>query len=198
MCLGLETADGDFGLMKNLEQMEVRDIISQGRMAAEPIITAMLNELESEHPGIYRVIYGEPSDAIASISNDMANLYLDLSFDVVWVFYHAFGKPPEMRNEEEWVLRNLSLIDAELKSLTTEISMDEKFRARLQERFVRRSIEANVQLELLKYLENEVLKYASFKKQRTRAVKITNNLLFVLVSLMGERYNTEVSKVLSS
>jgi hypothetical protein len=110
------------------------------------------------------------------------------------VFSHAFGKPPEVRDEEEWILRHLSLIDAELKSLTTEISMNDKFRDRLQRRFVRRSIEADVQLELLKYLEGEVLKYASFKKQRTRAVKITNNLLFVLVRLMGELYNTEVPK----
>ncbi|WP_299157828.1 hypothetical protein [Accumulibacter sp.] len=70
-------------------------------------IIAMLDEFETEHPGVYRVIYGEPSDAIASINNDMANLYLDLSCDVVWVFYHAFGKPPEMRDEEEWVLRHL-------------------------------------------------------------------------------------------
>jgi hypothetical protein len=180
--------------MKILEQMELRGIISQGRLTPEDGIIAMLDEFEAEHPGVYRVIYGEPSDAIASINKDMANLYLDLSCDVVWVFSHVFGKPPEVRDEEEWILRHLSLIDAELKSLTTEISMNDKFRDRLQRRFVRRSIEANVQLELLKYLEGEVLKYASFKKPRKRAVKITNNLLFVLVRLMGELYNTEVPK----
>lgn len=180
--------------MKNLEEAEVLDIISQGRNAAEHVVVAMLDGLETEHPGVYRVIYGEPCDAIASINKDMANLYLDLSCDVVWVFDRAFGKPPKIENEEDWVFRRLALIDAELKSLTKEISMDDQFRDRLQERFVKRSMEANVQLALLKHLENEVLKYASWKKQRTSAVHITNNLLFVLVRLMGELYSTQAPK----
>jgi hypothetical protein len=55
-------------------------------------------------------------------------------------------------------------------------------------------MEANVQLALLKHLENEVLKYASWKKQRTRAGQITNNLLFVLVRLLGELYSAQAPK----
>jgi hypothetical protein len=76
--------------MKTLEQMELRDIISQGRLTPEDGIIAMLDEFEAEHPGVYRVIYGEPSDAIASINKDMANLYLDLSCDVVWGVFPCF------------------------------------------------------------------------------------------------------------
>lgn len=185
------TADS---FMKNLEEAEVLDIVSQGRKATQQVIVAMLDELETEHPAAYRVIYGEPSDAIASINKDMADLYLDLSCDVVWVFDRAFGKPPKIENEEDWVFRRLALIDAELKSLTKEVAMDHQFRDRLQERFVKRSMEANVQLALLKHLQEEVLKYASWKKQRTRAVHITNNLLFVLVRLMGELYSTQAPK----
>jgi len=177
--------------MKILDQIQVEDIISQGRSAPEHVITAMLDEIEAEHPGVYRVIYGEPSDAIAVINKEMANLYLDLSCDVIWVFIKAFGKPPAINNEEEWTFRHLSLIDAELKSLTNEIPMNSKFRHNLQNRFVRRSFEAKIQLELLQYLENEVTKYASFKKARSIASHVTNNLLFVLVRLMGDLYSTE-------
>ena len=180
--------------MRNLEETEVLDLISQGRKATQHVVVAMLDALEAEHPGVYRVIYGEPRNAIASINKDMADLYVDLSCDVVWVYDRAFGKPPKIANEEDWVLRRLALIDAELKSLTKEIPMDGHFRDRLQERFVKRSIEANVQLALLKHLEEEVLKYASWKKQRTRAVHMTNNLLFVLVRLMGELYGSQGSR----
>ena len=177
--------------MRILDQIEVEDIIFQGRSAPDHVIMAMLDEIEAEHPGIYRVIYGEPSDAIAGINKEMANLYLDLSCDVVWLFVKAFGEPPEIKNEEQWVLEHLSLIDAELKSLTNEIPMDSKFRNNLQSRFVKRSFEAQVQLELMQYLEAEVSKYVSFKKKRSAAAHVTNNLLFVLVRLMGDLYNIE-------
>ena len=174
--------------MNILKQKEVEDIISRGKKAPEHEITAILDELEKEHPGVYRVIYGEPSDAIATVNKDMANLYLDLSFDVVWVFKEAFGKPPEVTNEEQWVFKKLSLIDAELKSLTKEIPMNDKFRRKLQERFIQTSFESKIQLELLQYLDNEVTKYASFNKKRPTASHLTNNLLFVLVRLMGDLY----------
>ncbi len=177
--------------MKILDQVQVQDIISQGRSAPGYVITAMLDEIEADHPGIYRIIYGEPSDAIAVINKEMANLYLDLSCDVIWLFIKAFGKPPTIKNEEKWALEHLSLIDAELKSLTNEIPMNGKFRRNLQNRFVKRSFESKVQLELLQYLDDKVSKYASFKKARSTASHVTSNLLFVLVRLMGDLYNTK-------
>lgn len=180
--------------MRILGQREMEDIISRGRIAPEYKITAILDELEKEHPEVYRVIYGEPSDAIASFNKDMANLYLDLSFDVVWVFEEAFGKLPEVNNEERWVLSKLSLLDAELKSLTKEVPMNDKFRGNLQERFVKRSFGSKIQLELLQYLESEVTKYASFDKKRVTANLLTTNLLFVLVRLMGDLYNLRAAK----
>lgn len=180
--------------MRILEKGEVKNIISRSKKAPEYKITAVLDELEKEHPGIYRVIYGEPSDAIATIDKDMANLYLDLSFDVVWVFREAFGKPPEVNNEERWVLSKLSLLDVELKSLTKEVPMSDNFRRNLQERFVKRSFASKIQLELLQYLENEVMKYASFDKKRATASQLTTNLFFVLVRLLGDLYSLKAAE----
>lgn len=171
-----------------LKEIEIIEIVSRGRNAPEHIITKLLDELENEHPSIYRVIYGEPSDAIAMINRDMADLYLDLSCDVIWVFIEAFGKIPVIKDEEKWVSKKLSLIDAELKSITKDIPMNDKFRKNLQVRFLKASISSNIQFELLKHLENEVTKYASFKNSRKTAIHILNNLLFVLVRLMGDFY----------
>ena len=178
--------------MRILNQGEVEDIISRGNTVPEYELTAILDELEEEHPGVYRVIYGEPSDAIATVNRDMANLYLDLAFDIVWVFKEAFGKLPAVKNEEKWVMRKLSLIDAELKSLTKEVPMNHKFRKNLQERFIKSSFKSKIQLALLQYLDNEVTKYASFDKKRATASRLTNNLLFVLVRLMGDLYSMRV------
>jgi hypothetical protein len=103
-------------MMRILSQKEVEAIVTRGRKAPENEITAILDELEIKHPQVYRLIYGEPSDALATVNKDMANLYLDLSCDVVMVFRETFGKIPEINNEEHWVLKKLSLIDAELKA----------------------------------------------------------------------------------
>ncbi|MCW7553686.1 hypothetical protein NX722_13815 [Endozoicomonas gorgoniicola] len=180
--------------MEILNEVQVRDIISQGRSASENIITTMLDEIEADYPTIYRFIYGEPSDDIATINKDMANLYLDLSCDVIWFYVKSYGNPPKLKSEEEWTLGQLSLIDAELKSLKNEISINKKIKNNLQERFIKRSLEANIQLELMQYLQNEVAKYASFKKARSAASQVTNNYLFILVRLLGDLYSSETRK----
>lgn len=180
--------------MRFLEKDEVKKSIWRSRNAPENKITAILDELEKDHPEVYRLIYDEPYDAIASMNKDMANLYLDLSFDVVWVFRDAFGNPPSVENEEEWMLSKLSLLDAELKSLTEEIPMDDNFRRNLQERFIKRSIGTKLQIELLRYLGDEVKKYASFDKNRVPAIKFTTYLLFVLVRLMGDLYSLKATE----
>lgn len=180
--------------MKVLNKIEIEGILAQGKSLPSYIITSTLDELEREHPGIYRIIYGEPSDVIALINKDMANLYLDLSFDVIWVFKSAFGNPPTLNDGEKWALNKLSLLDAELKSLTKEIPMNDKFRRNLQERFVKRSFGSAIQLELLQYLEQDVKKYASFNKKREMASQVTTNMLFVLVRLMGDLYSLKSDK----
>lgn len=175
--------------MKILKENEVKAILVEGKSLSDYEISTVLDELEREQPEIYHVIYGELSDGIAQINKDMANLFLDLSFDVIWVFKKAFGKPPLLTNGEEWVANKISLLDAELKSLVHDRPMNAKIRRNLQERFVKRSFGTAVQIELLKHLENEVISYASFKHQRVFAIYVTTNLLFVLVRLMGDLYS---------
>lgn len=130
----------------------------QGRMASEREITSMLDEFQEEQPEIYQAIFGELSDEIFEENSDMANLFLDLCCDIIWIYRKAFGKPPKAGRGEQWVLDSLSLLDTELKSLFEDISMNYKLRLRLQERFVKRSMESGVQMDLL-----EILRYGSEK-----------------------------------
>ena len=175
--------------MRVLSKNEIDEMIFQGKSLSETEITAILDEFEKDQPEIYRAIYGEFSDGIMQENQDMGNLFLDLCFDIIWTYRKAFGKPPRIKNGEEWLMTSLSLLDAELKSLTDEIPMEEKFRNKLQERFVNRAIESGVQMALLKYLDIAVEKYASFKKERLSTVHVTNNLLFVIARLIDDLYN---------
>ena len=119
----------------------------------------------------------------------MASMYLELCFDVIWIYRSAFGKPPIVPDREQLVLNSLSLLDLELKSLSDEVLMDDAFRTNLQKRFIDRFVAAGVQIDLLQYLDGEVRKYASFKEERSAAIDLTNKLLFMVVRLMDELYN---------
>ncbi len=175
-------------------QNQLEAIILQGKILPDNKIAKILDDLQNKQPSIYRFIYGEPSDIINLSNTDMAKLYLDLSFDVVWFFRNKFGKIPVITDHESWTTKKIALLDAELKSLTTEIPMDDKFRNNLQKRFVKRSLESSIQMQLLQYIENQVDHYASFNQKRKKAIQLTKNLLFVLVRLFGDLYRLKQAK----
>ena len=152
--------------MRALSKKEINRMLAKGRTLSEQEITAILDEFQEKQPEIYQAIYGEPSDAIAEDNSEKASMYLELCFYVIWIYRSAFGKPPIVPDREQLVLNSLSLLDLELKSLCDDMQMDEAFRTNLQKRFIDRSVEAGVQIELLQYLDGEVRKYASFKEER--------------------------------
>ena len=175
--------------MRALSKKEIDRILAKGRMLLDQEITAILDEFQKKQPEIYQAIYGEPSDAIAEQNPEMANIYLELCFDVIWIYRSAFGKPPMVPDREQLVLNSLSLLDLELKSLSDEVLMDDAFRTNLQKRFIDRFVAAGEQIELLQYLDSEVRKYASFKRERSVAIDLTNIFLFMVVRLMDDMYN---------
>jgi len=175
--------------MRHLSRKEIDRILAKGRILPVQEVAAILDEFQEKQPEIYQAIYGEPSDAIAEDNSEMADIYLELCFYVIWIYRSAFGKPPIVPDREQLVLNSLSLLDLELKSLCDDVQMDEAFRTNLQKRFIDRFVAAGVQIELLQYLDSEVRKYASFKEERSVAIDLTNIFLFMVVRLMDELYN---------
>ena len=161
----------------------------KGRMLSSQEVTEILDEVQKNQPDIYVAIYGEPSDAVAEENTDMANLYLDLCFDVIWIYRNAFGKPPRVSPGKNVVMNSLHLLDSELKAFLKVTDMDETLRRNLEKRFFNRIVETGVQIELMRYLQDEVHKYASFKPERSSAISLTYCLLFIVVRLMNDLYD---------
>lgn len=174
--------------MRASSKSEIVSIIQEGKRLSEQEGTEILDEFEQNQPYLYQAIFGPLSDGIAEDSLDMAYLFLDLCFDIIFVYKKAFGNISVKKKNEQWFINKTRLLDAELKSLTKDIPMNAKFRNRLGDRLVERSIEAGVQMELLQYLDEQVKNYASFKHPRKKGVPITNNFLFVVVRLMDDIY----------
>ncbi len=174
--------------MRVLSRKEINCILSDGKLLSGCEMTTILDEFENEQPEFYHAIYGRFSESIAEKNRDMANLFLDLCFDIIWIYRKAFGKPPILENGEEWMINAMSLLDAELKSLSENSPMNESLKSNLRTRLVKRSRDSAIQMEILEYLESEVIKYASFKKARLAASEATNNFLFVVTRIMAELY----------
>ncbi len=175
--------------MRILIEQEVTEFIQDGRGLSEINGTAILDKFETNQPLIYQAIFGELSDAIAEENVEMANLFLDLCFDVICVYRNAFGEITESSITEEWFNNKISLLDSELKSLNSDNTMNEAFQKSLSERFINRCTESKIQMELLKYLDDQVKKYASFISSRMSGVNITNNFIFVILRLMDDIYS---------
>ena len=174
--------------MRILSEKEINRILMKGRMLSSKEVTKILDEVQKNQPDIYATIYGEPSDAIAEENADMARLYLDLCFDTIWIYRDAFGKPTKDSPRKNMVINSLVLLDTELKAFLNVTEMAESFRLNLEKRFFNRMVESGFQIEVMRYLEDEVKKYASFKPERARAINLTYSFLFVFVRLMDDLY----------
>jgi hypothetical protein len=185
----VELLEKEVNRMRLLSKEEIRRVLSLGKMLPENDGTAILDEFEEAQPDIYQAILGELSSAIEEDNKEMANLFLDLCFDIIWVYRKSFGQPPRTSKGDDWVPNSLTLLNSELKALLDDTPMHGKIKAHLQKRFIRRCVETGIQTELLEILTEEVIKYAEFKKRRRRAIHSTQCFLFVILRLMDELYS---------
>jgi hypothetical protein len=120
----------------------------------------------------------------------MAELFLDLCFDVICVFEHAFGPLPSQNSMGmDWLEKSAALLDTELQSLMTDRQMDEKFRDKLQSRFLERVIDGNSQTGLIKFMNASIDDFASENPVRVKAIRITQTMIFVVIQLFGTMYD---------
>ena len=127
---------------------------------------------------------------IAEQDQNMAELFMDLCFDVICVFQEAFGPLPSQNlMGMDWLEKSAALLDTELQSLMTNKPMDDKFRDKLQNRYMERVINGNSQTGLIKFLNACIDDFASENSVRVGAVRITQTMIFVVIQLFGNLYD---------
>jgi hypothetical protein len=175
--------------MRALSKEELEHLVIRGKNLSESQGRALFKWFEKEQPDLFDFIFGDPRYAIREENFDMSHLYVNLCFDVVYVYKTAFGKPLKTKRRDKWVDHALVLIDAEFKALSDDCPMEEALKKRLQDRLARRTLEGGIQTEFLRYFEDEVADYASLNEERQSAVNSTLNFLFIFLRLMDELYS---------
>ena len=181
--------------MHELTGRELYQALEHAKSIDEKAGREIMAQFQLDQTALAQTIFGIFPSVIAEQDQDMSYLFMDLCFDVLCVFQKAFGPLPAQADMDiDWLEKQAVLLDAELQSLTTEREMDDKIRAKLQDRFVKRSIDDNPQMGLVKFLNEAIDDFASESPNRVPAIRITQNMIFIVVRLFGNLYTHAAKK----
>jgi len=173
--------------MHELTDRELYEAIEYARNIDEEAGRSIMEGFQVEQPALAQTLFNIFPSLIAKQNQEMANMFMELSFDALCVYQHAFGKVPAQT--EEWLERQMALLDAELQSLTPDQQMDEKIRAKLQKRFTERAYNEVTQLRLIEVMNESIGDYASESVGRVASVKFTENMMFIVIRLLSNLYS---------
>lgn len=181
--------------MQELSDKQLYQAIHFAKTQDEAAGRAILESFQSDQPALAQTIFGVFPSMIAEQDQNMAHLFMDLCFDVICVFQHAFGSLPSQKdNGFAWLEKSAALLDPELQAMISSNEMDGKLRNKLQDRFVERMIDSNVQKGLVKFMEDSIDEDVKEHAVPVSAVKTAKTMIFVVVQLFCSLYDHAAAK----
>jgi hypothetical protein len=176
--------------MHELSERELFEALHYTKSIDQETGAEIIQQFQVEQAALAQTLFSIFPAFIAEQHQDMAYLFMDLCFDVLCVFQHAFGLlPSRSEMDVNWLERQAVLLDAELQALITDRPMDEKIRSKLQDRFERRSQEETAQTGLVNFMNAAIEGFASEDISRAPAIKITQAMIFVTIRLFSNLYS---------
>jgi hypothetical protein len=176
--------------MYELSERELFEAIHYAKSLDEETGAKIIGQFQNEQTAMAETIFNIFPSIVAEQNQEMSYLFMDLCFDVICVFQHAFGALPNQSEMDfNWLERQTPLLAAELQSLVTERPMEEKMRSKLQDRFVKRSSEETVQRGLVNFMNAAIDDFASENVSRVPATKITQTMIAIVIRLFSNLYS---------
>jgi len=176
--------------MRELTDRELYQALQYAKSQDENAGRSILQQFQAEQGALAQTIFGVFSALIADKDKDLANLFMDLCFDVICVFRHAFGDLPDQRVlNMEWLQNTAALLDAELQAFMPGNKMDTKFRDKFQNRFTERLTESDSQAGLVKLMDDAISAYVADSPAEPDAVRTARTMIYVVIQLFGAMYD---------
>jgi hypothetical protein len=176
--------------MRELSESELYKALEYARNLDEIAGRQIIYQFQVDQPALAQTIFAVFQAQIAEQDESMAHNFMDLCFDVICVFAHAFGPLPSQNAMGfDWLEKSAVLLDTELQALMTDIPMDAKIRDKLQNRFLERVIESNSQAGLIKFMNDSIDEFASENPVRVKAIRITQTMIFVVIQLFSAMHD---------
>ncbi len=178
--------------MHELRDEELYEAIEYARNIDEETGRSIMETFQTEQPALAQTIFNIFPTLIAQQNQEMANVFMELSFDTLCVFQHAFGHAPTQT--EEWLERQAALLDAEFQALIPDNQMTPKIREKLQSRFSERAFNEVTQLRLIEIMNESIDDYASESTNRVPFIKFTQTMIFTVIRLFSNLYSQPENK----
>lgn len=176
--------------MRELSDRELYRALQYAKSLDENNGRQILEQFQLDQAALAQTIFGVFPSMIARQDQSMAHLFMDLCFDAICVFKHAFGPlPPQDAMGFDWLEKSAALLDTELQALISDNPMDAKIRNKLQDRFSERVMQSNSQTGLVDFMNAAIDDYASENPARVNAIKNTQTMIFVVIQLLGNMYD---------
>lgn len=176
--------------MRELTDKELYLALSHAKSLDEEAGKQVLEQFQTEQPALAQTIFGVFPAVIAEHDQSMAHLFMDLCFDIICVFQHAFGRLPNQQTISiEWLEKSAALMNSELQTMMSGEAMDTKVGDKLQSRFTDKLINSNNQTGLVKFLDESLDEHVSETPASAEVIRMTKTMSFVVVQLFGNLYD---------
>lgn len=149
-----------------------------------------MERFQIEQPALAQALFNIFPSLIAQQNQDMANVFMELTFDAVCVYQYAFGKVPVQT--EEWLKKQVALLNAESQSLNPNKPIDKKIRKKLTDRFSERTINEMTLVKLIEVMNESIDDYA-FPENTTSIpyIKFTQTMILAVICLLSNLYSQQ-------
>ncbi len=176
--------------MRELTEQELYNALAYAKSIDEAVGAKIIENFHKEQPALAPAIFSIFPQFINEKNEEMAYLFMDLCFDILCVFQHAFGQLPSQNEiDSDWLEKQAVLIDTELQALNDNAHMDEKIRSKLEDRFIERMIEDGTQTGLVRFMNESIDEFAAESPSRVDATKTTQTMIFIVIRLFANLYS---------
>ena len=173
--------------MHELIDRELYQAIEYAKNIDQDTGRSIIEQFQTDQPILAQTIFSLFPTMVSAQNQDMAHLFMDLCFDVICVYQHAFGDIPVQ--DKEWLQKQSALMSTELQALMPGNKIDKKIITKLQQRFSQRSESEVSQPGLVKFMNATIDAYASEISTDESSIKITQNMIFTVIRLFGTVYS---------
>ena len=135
----------------------------------------ILNNFHIEQPALAETIFNIFPSIITEKNLDMANFYLELCFDTVCVYQHAFGTAEPQT--EDWLVDQMSALETDFLTLKQDKNNVPKKNV--------------VQTKLSNILKESIDDYASENSVRVPFIAMTQSMMLATLNLLESLYKNE-------
>jgi hypothetical protein len=168
--------------MQELTDKQLYEALHYAKSQDEQAGRAILERFKANQPAFAQTIFGVFPSVIAEQDQNMAHLFMDLCFDVIAVYEHAFGKVPDQRVVgNHWFEEKAAKLDREMKVAMGQAKPNTSAN----------TLEQEHQTGLVGFL------HATIDQQpcgSTAAVRLAKTMIFTTVQLFDALYNAAVSR----